>query len=71
MFVSFDSDGSEVIRNLSSVGINLGRYIDDGCLRVISARTITGSAETYLVRIKTLAQQHEARCVVIDPISTL
>jgi circadian clock protein KaiC len=71
MFVSFDSDGSEVIRNLASVGIHLGPYVENGCLRVISARTITGSAETYLGRIKTLAQQHEARCVVIDPISTL
>jgi circadian clock protein KaiC len=52
MFVSFDSDGSEVIRNLASVGIRLDRYIEDGTLRMISARTITGSAETYLVRIK-------------------
>jgi circadian clock protein KaiC len=38
---------------------------------MISARTITGSAETYLVRIKTLAKEHRARCLVVDPISTL
>jgi circadian clock protein KaiC len=71
MFVSFDSDGTEVIRNLASVGIRLGRYLKSGLLRMISARTITGSAETYLVRIKTLAEHHEARCLVIDPVSTL
>lgn len=71
MFVSFDSDGSEVIRNLSSVGIELGKYVKNGCLSVISARTITGSAETYLVRIKMLAKEHNARCLVIDPVSTL
>jgi circadian clock protein KaiC len=71
MFVSFDSDGTEVIRNLASVGIRLGRYLKNGTLRMISARTITGSAETYLVRIKTLAQEHRARCLVIDPVSTL
>jgi circadian clock protein KaiC len=35
-----------------------------------SARNITGSAETYLVRIKTLAKEHKARCLVIDPVST-
>jgi circadian clock protein KaiC len=35
-----------------------------------SARTITGSAETYLVRVKTLAKEHQARCLVIDPMST-
>jgi circadian clock protein KaiC len=53
------------------VGIRLGRYLKNGTLRMISARTITGSAETYLVRIKTLAQEHRARCLVIDPVSTL
>jgi circadian clock protein KaiC len=71
MFVSFDSDGSEVIRNLASVGIRLDRFVKNGTLRMISARTITGSAETYLVRIKMAAREHEARCLVIDPVSTL
>jgi circadian clock protein KaiC len=71
MFVSFDSDSNEVIRNLGSVGIKLDRFVEDGTLHMISARTITGSAETYLVRIKTLAKEHRARCVVVDPVSTL
>jgi circadian clock protein KaiC len=71
MFVSFDSDSNEVIRNLGSVGIELERFVEDGSLSMISARTITGSAETYLVRIKTLAKEHKARCLVVDPVSTL
>jgi circadian clock protein KaiC len=71
MFVSFDSDASEVVRNLTSVGIRLARFVEGGCLRMISARTFTGSAETLLVHIKTLAKEHEARCVVIDPVSAL
>ncbi|HSN68326.1 MAG TPA: circadian clock protein KaiC, partial [Thermoanaerobaculia bacterium] len=71
MFVSFDSDSNEVIRNLGSVGIRLERYVEDGSLHMVSARTITGSAETYLLRIKTLAKEHRARCLVVDPISTL
>jgi circadian clock protein KaiC len=71
MFVSFDSDANEVIRNLGSVGIRLERFVADGSLHMVSARTITGSAETYLVRIKTLAKEHRARCLVVDPVSTL
>ena len=71
LFVSFDSDGAEVIRNLASVGIRLERFAKSGVLRMISARTITGSAETVLVHIKTLAREHKARCIVIDPVSTL
>jgi len=70
LFVSFDSEYAEVIRNLDSVGIRLDRYIKNGCLRMIPARTITGSAELYLGRIKTLATEHRARCLVIDPVST-
>ena len=44
LFVSFDSDGTEVIRNLESVGIQLGPHVASGILRMVSARTITGSA---------------------------
>ena len=71
MFVSFDSDGTEVVRNLASVGIRLDRYLKNGLLRMVSARTITGSAEICLVRIKAFAQEHKARCLVIDPVSAL
>ncbi len=70
LFVSFDSDSNEVIRDLASVGIQLARYQKSGRLRMASARAITGSAEAYLVRIKTLATEHHARCIVIDPMST-
>jgi circadian clock protein KaiC len=71
MFVSFDSDGAEVIRNLTSVGIQLDKYAKSGCLKMISARTFIGSAETLLVRIKSLVKEHKARCLVIDPVSAL
>jgi len=71
IFFSFDSDGSEIIRNLKSVGIKLDRYLKSGVLSMISARSMGGSAESVLVRIKTLAREHKARCLVIDPVSTL
>ena len=71
LFKSFDSDSNELVRNLSSVGIKLGRHVKSKRLSIVSARTISGSAETYLVRIKALAQEHRALCVVIDPISAL
>lgn len=70
LFVSFDSDCNEVIRNLASVSIQLDQYVENGCLRMVSARTIAGSADSYLVRVKTLAEEHSARCLVIDPVST-
>jgi circadian clock protein KaiC len=70
LFFSFDSECAEVIRNLASVGIGLDRYVKAGILRIIPARSISGSAEVYLGRFKTLAKEHGARCIVIDPVST-
>lgn len=69
LFVSFDSDCAEVIRNLASVGIRAARYVKSGVLRMVSARTISGSAEGYVMRIRMLAKEHGARCLVIDPVS--
>jgi len=60
-----------VVRNLASVNIGLAKHVKSGRLRIVSARTISGSAETYLVHIKSLAMEHKARCLVIDPVSTL
>jgi circadian clock protein KaiC len=71
LFVSYDSDANEVVRNLSSVHIRLQRFVKKGLLRLVSARTVTGSAEIHLMQIKRLAREHDARCVVIDPVSAL
>jgi len=71
LFVSFDSDANEVIRNLSSVNIRLQRFVNSGMLYTKSARAINGSAEIHLMRIKNLATEHKVRCLVIDPVSAL
>lgn len=71
LFMSFDSDTGEVVRNLASVNIRLERFVKKGLLRMVSARAIAGSAEIHLMHIRTLVRQHGARCVVIDPISAL
>jgi circadian clock protein KaiC len=71
LFVSFDSGSDEVVRNLASVHVRLGRFVKKGLLRMVSARSIIGSAETHLMQIKNLAKAHGARCVVIDPVSAL
>lgn len=70
LFVSFDSDAAEVTRNVASVGIQFEKYVKSGLLKVVSARSIIGSSETCLVRIKALATEHAAVCVIVDPVST-
>jgi circadian clock protein KaiC len=71
LFISFDSDANEVIRNLASVDIQLKRFVKNGMLRLVSARAIAGSSEIHFMQIKNLAKEHRARCLVIDPVSAL
>jgi circadian clock protein KaiC len=71
LFMSFDSDADEVVRNLASVNIRLGRFVKSGMLRLISARAVSGSAEIHLMHIKKQTRLHRARCVIIDPVSAL
>lgn len=71
LFVSFDSRSDEIVRNLESVSIRLGRHVESGLLRLVSMRALSGSAESNLMRIKTLSREHGARCVIVDPLSAL
>jgi circadian clock protein KaiC len=71
LFISFDSDANEVVRNLASVNIRLQPYVKKGLLRLVSARAVTGSSEIHLMKIKNLAKEQRAINVVIDPVSAL
>ncbi len=71
LFVSFDSDTGEIVRNLKSVNIDLDRYRRRGLLRLTSARAGASSAEVHFSHIKQLAIEQRARCLVIDPLSAV
>ena len=71
LYVSFDENPSEVVRDLSSVGIRLGPHLKSGVLRMHSARAETFSAEVHLMNIKRIVREHQSRCMVVDPLSAI
>jgi circadian clock protein KaiC len=71
LFVSFDEGAEPIVRNLSSVGIQLKPHIKSGLLRMHSARTESIGAEDHLVKLKSLIREHRPRCMVIDPLSAI
>ena len=71
LLVSFISDQEEIVRNFMSVSIDLEPFIDSGQLLLLSTRASIGSGESHLRSISTVAQEHDASCIVIDPISAL
>ncbi len=71
LFVTFDSQASEVVRNLASVAIRLDAPRVRPRMSYLTSRSSACSAEAHLLRIKAAARRHRARCVVIDPVSAL
>jgi circadian clock protein KaiC len=71
LFVSFDEGPDRIVRNLTSVGIQLRPYIKSGLLRMYSGRTESVAAEDHLVTLKALIREHRPRCMVIDPLSAI
>jgi circadian clock protein KaiC len=71
LFVSFDEAAEPIVRNLSSVGIQLKRHVKSGLLRMYSARTESIGAEDHLVKLRALIREHRPRCMVIDPLSAI
>lgn len=71
LYVCFDEGDEEVIRNLRSVGIDLGFHVESGLLHMMPARTEARSADEHLLRIRRVIDEHEARCLAIDPLSAI
>lgn len=71
LYVSFDEGDDEIIRNLDSVNIHLEPHVKSGILRIYPSRSESRSAEEHLIQLRRLILEHEARCVVIDPISAM
>jgi circadian clock protein KaiC len=71
LFVSFDEGADRIVRNLTSVGIQLKPYVKSGVLRMYSGRTESIAAEDHLVKLKALIAEHQPRCMVIDPLSAI
>ena len=71
LFVSFDEGADQIMRNLSSVGIDLQAHVQSGLLRMYSGRTEARSAEEHLIKLRALIRDHQPRCMVIDPLSAM
>ncbi|MBI1294188.1 circadian clock protein KaiC [bacterium] len=71
IYVSFDEAANEIVRNLTSVNIQLKPYREAGLLHMYSVRSEARSAEEQLLYIRSLIARHRPSCVIIDPISAM
>ena len=71
LYISFDENSRDVVRDLATMKIDLAPYLDSGVLRMESLRTEAASSEEHFMHIKRLITDHPPRCLVIDPLSAL
>jgi len=68
---SFEESPNQIVRNLRSVGIDLGRWIKNGRLHIEASRPSTFGFEMHLVRMHHLLEAVNPKAVMVDPVSGL
>jgi circadian clock protein KaiC len=71
VFVSFDESDAQIIANMKSIGLDLGRHVRSGQLRMLSLMSAGNSPEECFLRISELVRDHGPSLLVVDPMSTL
>ncbi len=70
LYLSFEESAPQIVRNMRSIGIDLGPCIAQDSLRIESARPSLYGLESHLVAIHKLVHDYRPRAVVIDPVSS-
>jgi circadian clock protein KaiC len=71
LYIAFEESSAQVIRNMRSVGINLGQYFQKGLLQFHARRPTQHGLEMHLLRIHELVDQFNPQVVIVDPITNL
>ena len=71
MYFAFEESEAEIIRNMSSVGIHLQRWVDAGLLRFHCFRPSLLGLEAHLFTMQKYVTEFDPAVVVKDPVSDL
>ena len=71
LLVLFEESPDQVIRNMRSVGLDLGRWVEAGLLRMWAARPTAFGLETHLAILTELIEELAPAVAVLDGIASL
>jgi circadian clock protein KaiC len=69
LYFSFEESPAQLIRNMSSIGVNLASLVKKERLRIISNRPSGFGLETHLFSIYQAIEEFKPHVVVLDPIT--
>lgn len=71
LFFAFEESPQQIIRNMSSIGMDLQEHIDNGHLKFHASRPTLYGLEMHLVAIHKSIRKFKPTVVVLDPITNL
>jgi circadian clock protein KaiC len=71
LYFSLEESPRQIMRNMGSLGLDLGRWVEAGLLRFHASRPTFYGLEMHLGAIFRAVQEHRPQVVVIDPLSNL
>ncbi|KAF0233460.1 MAG: putative circadian clock protein [Desulfovibrionaceae bacterium] len=71
LYFAFEEPVSQIIRNMGSIGMDLGKLMDAGLLKFHASRPTTYGMEMHLLTMYNMVKEFEPDAVIIDPISNL
>jgi len=71
LFISFEESPQQLVRNMASVGIDLGRWMEVGLLQVWSERATTFGLESHLGRLEQMLDDASPDVVALDAMASL
>lgn len=69
LYFAFEESPDQILRNMRSIGLDLGRHVTKGLLQMHAARPSLTGLEMHLARMLKAITTFEPHVVVIDPIS--
>jgi circadian clock protein KaiC len=71
VYFAFEESESQVIRNMRSIGIDLGKWAKKGLLKFHAERPTLYGLEAHLVAMQNLIDEFKPAAVIVDPVSNL
>ena len=71
IYFAFEESQAQIVRNMSSVAMDLQRWVDEGLLRFRCIRPSLLGLEAHLLAVQNLVEDFDPAVVVMDPISNL
>ena len=70
IYFAFEESADQIVRNMRSIGIDLGRWVTKGLLRFDASRPSSLGMEVHLSSMVRLVDQFKPQVVVLDPVTS-